>query len=975
MATLFPARDAGLAMGRLAELVDHYRIQPQLWQAFIDKCGDPLDDLRMLAALPPMVITEACAVAVLPDGASLTAIQASQIGLVYRLARRILHTRAGGDWETWEDQDPWSVTTTPPTSRTPSTTTTTATSSMARERKLKMTQVLDQADDSEFVVETETVRSGWLQRVITLTYRCTSTGGGRADLRASKCLAQEVDTTGLGPLHRFWSVGAIRSKSFEGIKVQVLHPDGRGVHHQGTSGALLLSSVESLFQSFLNGMSHAEHRRSSSTTRLRDVRGETFKTISGSMAPHLPGRRPSKKQPHHQDEDSHTLGHQKRKCPAKTLGCCEAVERYVQNVAIRRGLLEGAGAWACSGMVGVWRKGETPDPSRSLRSRALERRVERGQTGGREDRWRGRWRRSRQEERKQGEERSKKEEDRLRARRVGKIPKALRWRSERKRKSTRRKGRQQGLPEVFWVEQRQWTLCESFTWTTMCVKSQEGAQVHDMRFARTPKQGLSAKEMNLVSFGLWGLVMKFAKKVGGSEKEESENTYTFSPVPKENTDRKDKKDEDRRDEGEKRKKEREDGRDRGEPGDQSNEAALRKYTENRTFLFIHHFSGARGDRLGDAISAEAKKYNMKVKIVNADKEDREGNDLAGDMPFREHLRLAREGKVDGYHSGFPCTTFSRLRWRRADNMPGPVRSKEYPYGLPSNTPAEQKECDMGTVLAARSIDMAVEVEAHRSDLLSVGPFSTLENPPESNVEGHLSAWEMKEMEKYLNIPGVKNANFHTCAYQKDIIEGQRSFKPQRFAGSLLGMPSFSRHCTCSDNAKHIPIIGKERSSAAAEYPVELCVKYAQAAITHFKLLAKQEFWSDRKKKVEAEVEELKKKEVRGTKRKAEEIEGRNPGGTASSSRPEGAGEWRGGDGKFEMMRDNLRKSEKPNMLDFVGGMRDPAKVVEHHPAMANWGVEIWSAWCKFVRKYERALQVAKQYGTKECSFERDLVER
>lgn len=170
MATLFPPRDVALAMSTLSDLVNHYRITREVWAAFIDKCGDPLDDLRMLAALPALVITEACALAQLPDGTTLSAIQASQIGLVYRLARRILSTRAGEDWDSWVDQDPWSIaTTTPPSRTTSSSLPATTTTALVKERKLKMTQVLDQADDSEFVVETEMVRSGWLQRVITLT--------------------------------------------------------------------------------------------------------------------------------------------------------------------------------------------------------------------------------------------------------------------------------------------------------------------------------------------------------------------------------------------------------------------------------------------------------------------------------------------------------------------------------------------------------------------------------------------------------------------------------------------------------------------------------------------------------------------------------------------------------------------------------------------------------------------------------------
>ena len=175
-------------------------------------------------------------------------------------------------------------------------------------------------------------------------------------------------------------------------------------------------------------------------------------------------------------------------------------------------------------------------------------------------------------------------------------------------------------------------------------------------------------------------------------------------------------------------------------------------------------------------------------------------------------------------------------------------------------------------------------------------------------------------------------------------------------------------------------MGKERSSAAAEYPFDLCEKYAKAAIQHFRLMAKQEFWEEKRKAVEEEVEELKKKEKKGIKRKAEESrvddeEHFNPSGTATSSSTRRAEPWRGGDGKFEMMRDNLRRTEKVTNQDFVGGMRDPAKVVDDHPTMANWGIEVWKTWTEFVKDHDRALQVAKSYGTKECTFERDIVER
>ena len=505
--------------------------------------------------------------------------------------------------------------------------------------------------------------------------------------------------------------------------------------------------------------------------------------------------------------------------------------------------------------------------------------------------------------------------------------------------------------------------------------------MHDLRLTWASQQGLPTEEMNLASILTKLSVMSWRAKVRGrgdegepgrGEEREDRRRRRDEPPQEGRKRRPDRREEDGREEEE----------DEGEENlskKQKDERDLEDYTVNRSFLFIHHFSGARGDRLGRAIKAEAERMKMRVKVIGVDKES-DGNDLSWDQPYTEHLKMAREGLVDGFHAGFPCSTFSRLRWREAPNLPGPVRSRSHPYGLPSNTPAQQKECDVGTVLLARSVDMAVEVEAHRSSLLAVGPFSTLENPPESDLDEHISAWEMKEMEKYLEIPGVRNANFHTCIYQSEVAEGERSLKPQRFAGSLLGLQDFSGFCKCSEGAKHLKIVGKERSSAAAEYPFDLCEKYAKAAIQHFRLMAKQEFWEEKRKAVEEEVEELKKREKKGIKRKAEERrvddeEHFNPSGTATSSSARRAEPWRGGDGKFEMMRDNLRRTEKVTNQDFVGGMRDPAKVVDDHPTMANWGIEVWKTWTEFVKDHDRALQVAKSYGTKECTFERDIVER
>ena len=167
MATLFPSATAAAAMVDLNAVITHYNVPAPVWTAFTQRCGDPGNDLRMLGALPPQVIVAACQAAQLPTGDPLTAIQASQIGLVFRLARRILHLQAGGVWEEWVDTDPWSMTMAPPTSR-PSSSAIVSTP-VNKERKLKMAQVLDQGDDTEFTVEPESMRSTWLQGLRTMT--------------------------------------------------------------------------------------------------------------------------------------------------------------------------------------------------------------------------------------------------------------------------------------------------------------------------------------------------------------------------------------------------------------------------------------------------------------------------------------------------------------------------------------------------------------------------------------------------------------------------------------------------------------------------------------------------------------------------------------------------------------------------------------------------------------------------------------
>lgn len=159
---MFPSQSVALDMKVLTDVKDFYQLPAPLWTAFTAVAGDPGEDLKLLAILPQPVVAAALERAVLPDGAPLSAVQASHVGMVYNLAKRIVHVKGGGNWDTWKDQSPFvDQRETPPTLPGP-----TSLNSSPIERKLKMTQVIDQADDGEFVVATEDVRSSWYQRYL-----------------------------------------------------------------------------------------------------------------------------------------------------------------------------------------------------------------------------------------------------------------------------------------------------------------------------------------------------------------------------------------------------------------------------------------------------------------------------------------------------------------------------------------------------------------------------------------------------------------------------------------------------------------------------------------------------------------------------------------------------------------------------------------------------------------------------------------
>ena len=156
----FPTEAEAMRIRTMTDLRLHYQVDLAVWQAVAVAMGNPGEDIRPFAALPAAMVALACESAD-NGGQALTAIQASQVGLMFRLARRIYHVKNGGSWDQWEDPHPWEA---PVKTSDGGDAGTVVQKSL--EPKMKMTHILDQGDETEFVVEPEEKRALWVANYV-----------------------------------------------------------------------------------------------------------------------------------------------------------------------------------------------------------------------------------------------------------------------------------------------------------------------------------------------------------------------------------------------------------------------------------------------------------------------------------------------------------------------------------------------------------------------------------------------------------------------------------------------------------------------------------------------------------------------------------------------------------------------------------------------------------------------------------------
>ena len=279
-----------------------------------------------------------------------------------------------------------------------------------------------------------------------------------------------------------------------------------------------------------------------------------------------------------------------------------------------------------------------------------------------------------------------------------------------------------------------------------------------------------------------------------------------------------------------------------------------EYKDARTFRFLHLFSGKR-DVLGKEILRQCSVEGLRAEICALDREREGGPDMLADQPYQDLIRDAAKGDFDASHAGYPCGSFSRVRYVETEGMPGPVRSLQHIYGLPTNTQKQQKEADQGTIMCVRSLNITAEViQAQRRR--GVPEAATLENPPGSETGFEGPSWELPESKQFREQFNITWVDYNTCAFQQK--ERIRWFKPGRFAGRMKGLDALVRSCRCPSGFEHQTLRGRERTAAAAEYPKELCEVYAKLLIKVWKTTLNLEWWRWQAESKEEEVNRLQK---------------------------------------------------------------------------------------------------------------------
>ena len=165
--SILPLATELAAVATVPDVLTVVSVADPTWLAFTNQVGDPGNSIRTFSALPAHILVAGALQATLASGDSLTPMQATQVGLVWRTCRKVVHLWAGLPEEEFQDEDPWALPkkTSPPQAQgnpivTPG--------PNLKDRVLKMASLVDQNDESELAPATKEQLDRWQNNYVAL---------------------------------------------------------------------------------------------------------------------------------------------------------------------------------------------------------------------------------------------------------------------------------------------------------------------------------------------------------------------------------------------------------------------------------------------------------------------------------------------------------------------------------------------------------------------------------------------------------------------------------------------------------------------------------------------------------------------------------------------------------------------------------------------------------------------------------------
>lgn len=243
-----------------------------------------------------------------------------------------------------------------------------------------------------------------------------------------------------------------------------------------------------------------------------------------------------------------------------------------------------------------------------------------------------------------------------------------------------------------------------------------------------------------------------------------------------------------------------------------------------TYVFWHLFSGHRRQydlewyllRLGGL-------RGQRIIVENFDLGYGEQYDLGADSVIEDLVERAGRRECDGMHTGPPCSTWSRARFRPGG--PPPLRDRDRPWGRLGLSGRERRHVDEHSELMRNSCEVYGAVAEAGGEALHEHPADPGRHPyPSIFATTYFMELERRARSSRITFP---QCMLGAPSRKDTTLSGTPGLRP--------GLELFPVKCA---HATHEQLIGLDESGRfktrrAQSYPPEMCEKMAQAFVIAF----------------------------------------------------------------------------------------------------------------------------------------------